>query len=216
MISLGGIQNFVIFAFPLVWAIVLHEVAHGWVAYLLGDKTAFMLGRLTTNPIKHIDPIGTVLVPTVLYLTGGFIFGWAKPVPVNDNALRNPRRDMALVALAGPCANFVMALFWAAAGWIGAYYMRTLPQAAALLYMGQAGVSINLVLGVLNLLPLPPLDGGRIVSTILPRRAAYYYDKLESVGFLILLALLATGLLSHLITPPVRALSRGLWQLFHA
>ena len=197
---------------PVVFAIVLHEAAHGYVARVFGDQTAWMLGRVTLNPLKHIDPIGTIAVPGLLLLTGApFLFGWAKPVPVNFGNLRNPKRDMIWVAAAGPGANFVMALLWA-----------LLAQAAApsgpwasegVFLMARIGISINLVLMVLNLLPIPPLDGGRIAVGLLPGRAASALARVEPYGFMVILVLLVTGLLSDLMRPFVSAAASLLYAI---
>lgn len=201
-----------IWALPVLFAITVHEVAHGWTARRFGDRTAEMLGRLTLNPVKHIDPIGTIVVPLALLMMGGFIFGWAKPVPVAQQNLRNPRRDMILVAAAGPVSNLVMALIWAVIAKLA--LMINIPWASEpLALMGAAGVIINIVLAVLNLLPVPPLDGGRVVSNLLPPRASDKFDRLEPYGLLILLALLATGVLASIIGPPVRYLHRLLGAL---
>lgn len=191
-------------ALPVLFAITVHEVAHGWVAKQLGDSTAQRLGRLTLNPIKHIDPIGTVVVPVLMLMVGGFIFGWAKPVPVTYENLRRPKRDMAIVAAAGPGANLVMALMWALIAKLGTLMPESLSWAATpLIYMGKIGVAINAVLMVLNLLPLPPLDGGRVAVGMLPNRIGWQLARVEPFGFFVLLALLATGLLSMIIGPPV-------------
>lgn len=207
--ALSPLQRFSIWILPVVFAITVHEVAHGWVAKRLGDPTAERLGRLTLNPIKHIDPIGTLLVPGVLMIVGGFIFGWAKPVPVTYENLRRPKRDMALVAIAGPGVNLIMALLWA----LVAKLALALPETAAwvktpLMFMGVAGVSINIVLMVLNLLPLPPLDGGRVAVGLLPGPLGYRLSLLEPYGFFILLALLITGLLGLILGPPVEFMQR--------
>jgi Zn-dependent protease len=202
------IQTIAIWTIPVLFAITLHEVSHGWVAKLLGDPTAKMLGRLTVNPFKHIDPVGTVLVPLGLLvltsLTPGppFVFGWAKPVPVNSRNLKHPQRDMAIVAAAGPMANLVMALFWAVMIKLGLGLLDTVNWVAVpLVYMGIAGITINILLMVLNLLPVPPLDGGRVVSGLLPPRMSDTYDRLEPYGLFIVLGLLATGLLWTIIGP---------------
>ncbi|MEO8507136.1 MAG: site-2 protease family protein [Betaproteobacteria bacterium] len=197
---------------PVVLAIALHEAAHGYVARIFGDQTAWMLGRVTLNPLKHVDPIGTVAVPGLLLLTGApFLFGWAKPVPVNFGNLRNPKRDMIWVAGAGPLANFAMALLWA-----------FLAQAAApsgmldsdgLYRMAQIGISINLVLMVLNLLPIPPLDGGRIAVGLLPNAAAQALARLEPYGFIVILVLLVTGWLGDLMRPILRVATFLLYAL---
>ncbi len=193
------IQTIAIYALPVLFAITVHEAAHAYAARHYGDNTAFMMGRMTLNPFKHIDPIGTVLVPLLAVALGGFIFGWAKPVPVNFSNLRNPKRDSRWVAAAGPAANFVMAIIWALlfklATSTGGYFSEPL------MLMAQAGVMINVVLMVLNLLPIPPLDGGRILVSILPYRQAYQVARLEPYGMWILLGLLATGLLSVIMRP---------------
>ena len=214
MDKLNLVQQISVAVLPLLFAITLHEVAHGWAAKQLGDKTAMLLGRLTLNPIKHIDPVGTVLVPGLLILSGfifgsglGFIFGWAKPVPVNWDQLRNPKRDMALVAIAGPLANFIMAVFWALIAKIG--IMLQSPFASEpMLFMGGVGISINLILMVLNLLPIPPLDGSRVVSSMLPGPLAWKYSKIEPYGFIILMALLVTGVLGPILSYPLPALQK--------
>ena len=192
-----------IWAIPAIFAITLHEVAHGFVARQLGDRTAEMLGRLTVNPLKHIDPIGTILVPLVLLLLpGNFIFGWAKPVPVATRNLRNPKRDMAIVAAAGPTANLLMALFWGFVAKAG-QVIQLDALSPWLVNVGVAGILVNLVLGVLNLLPIPPLDGGRVLSGLVPNHASDKLDRLEPYGFLIIVALLALGVLSILLGPPI-------------
>jgi Zn-dependent protease len=188
---------------PVVFAIALHEAAHGYVARIFGDQTAWMLGRVTLNPLKHIDPIGTVVVPGVLLLTGApFLFGWAKPVPVNFGNLRRPKRDMIWVAAAGPAANFAMAVVWAL------LFQASAPTgifaSAGLERMAQIGVSINLVLMVLNLLPIPPLDGGRIAVGLLPGRAAYALSRVEPFGFIVIIVLLVAGVLGDLMRPLLR------------
>jgi len=190
-----SLETIVLWAVPVVFAITLHEAAHGYIAKLFGDRTAEMLGRITLNPIKHIDPVGTILVPGLLLLTakmmGGapFIFGWAKPVPVNFGNLRHPKRDMIWVAGAGPLANFVMAFLWALL--MQAAEPSGIWASDGLLQMAQIGVSINLMLMALNLLPLPPLDGGRIAVGLLPNRAAYALSRLEPYGFIVILVLIA-------------------------
>jgi Zn-dependent protease len=195
MIELTLIQKFAVAIIPVLFAITLHEVAHGWVANLLGDPTAKMLGRLTINPIKHIDPIGTILVPLMMLYFGGFIFGWAKPVPINSRNFKHLRRDSALVAAAGPLSNFIMACFWAAVLHLGGSFHLGIS------LMAQIGITINLILGVLNLIPIPPLDGSRVVSSLLPPRIAYYYSRLEPYGFFILLGFYFIGLLSLIMDP---------------
>ncbi len=193
-------------ALPVLLAITLHEAAHGYVARHFGDPTADLAGRITLNPLRHIDPVGTLLVPasilalSSLFGAGGILFGWAKPVPVNFSRLRNPKADMLWVAAAGPFTNLIMALGWAIlfrialVGEPGAY---TLP----LLKMADAGMQINAVLMVLNLLPLPPLDGGRIAVSLLPHHLAWRFARLEPYGFPILLVLLFTGVLGAILWP---------------
>lgn len=207
-------QRIAVWALPVLFAITVHEVAHGWIALRLGDKTAMMLGRLTLNPLKHIDPIGTVLLPLVMLMLGGFIFGWAKPVPVTWENLKHPKRDMALVAAAGPLANLLMALLWALIMKLGYILVPGTGSVGQLLiYMGGAGIFINIVLMVLNLLPLPPLDGSRVVSSFLPGPVAWKFNRIENYGFLILIVLLATGLLGQIIGPPVFGLQELVYKL---
>jgi Zn-dependent protease len=198
-----SLQTVVLAIVPVVLAIALHEAAHGYVARIFGDQTAWMLGRVTLNPLKHIDPIGTVVIPGILLLTGApFLFGWAKPVPVNFGNLRHPKRDMIWVAGAGPLANFAMALMW------GFLAVAAAPSGAwasdGLYQMAQIGISINLVLMVLNLLPIPPLDGGRIAVGLLPMGAATALARVEPYGFFVILILLATGRLGELMRPLLR------------
>lgn len=201
-------QKIAVWALPVLLAITVHEVAHGYVARRLGDNTAYAQGRLTLNPFAHVDPVGTLLVPALGLLLGGFIFGWAKPVPVNFRNLRNPKRDMAIVAIAGPAVNLVMAIGWAlllkAALQTGAEDGLWLGIAS----MAFAGVSINLVLMVLNLLPLPPLDGGRVAVGVLPMKPAIALAKAEPYGMVILIVLMVTGTLGHILGPLVGA-ARG-------
>jgi len=202
------VQTIVLWAVPVVFAITLHEAAHGYVARMFGDQTAWMLGRVTLNPIKHIDPVGTIAVPgalialSVLTKAPLFLFGWAKPVPVNFDNLRNPKRDMFWVAGAGPAINFVMALGWAL------LLRAALPGGAfgsdGLEEMANAGVQINLMLMALNLLPILPLDGGRIAVSLLPRPLAASYARTERYGFMLVILLLATGLLGTLMQPLLR------------
>lgn len=215
--NFSNIQLFAGWVLPILFAVTIHEVAHGWVANKLGDKTALIMGRLTLNPLKHIDLLGTIIVPAILLLFGGFIFGWAKPVPISYVNLHHPRRDIALVAVAGPSANLVMAILWGLIAKLGTWMMLGfhLDWAMALVYMGQAGISINIVLMVLNLFPLLPLDGGRILTSLLPRGASIKYSRLEPFGFFILLILLATGVLSYLIGPVVMFLVRLVFIIFN-
>lgn len=205
MAELSLVQKIVVWALPVIFAITLHEVAHGWVAKLLGDRTAEMMGRLTLNPIKHIDPIGTILVPLIMLAVSPFVFGWAKPVPVTWENLRQPRRDMALVAAAGPAANLAMLVLWAFAMKIALALETTIGSGAAefIFLMGLAGVVINVVLMVLNLLPVPPLDGSRVVSSFLPGPWAYRFSLLEPYGLIIIVILLLTGILGQILMPAV-------------
>lgn len=189
------VQKVIIWAIPVLFAVTLHEVAHGWAALQFGDRTAQMMGRLTLNPIKHIDPVGTILVPALLAMATGFIFGWAKPVPVNSRNMRNAKTNMAWVALAGPMANFLMALFWSVIVLIGLSFNE------ALAYMGLAGIFINTMLMLLNLLPLPPLDGGRILVSVLPGPLAWKVSRVEPYGFIVLLALLYFGIVGAVLWP---------------
>lgn len=204
-----------IWALPVLFAITLHEAAHAWVALKLGDRTAYAQGRVTLNPIAHIDPVGTVILPLLTLTLGGMVFGWAKPVPVNYFHLRNIRRDPALVALAGPGANFLMAIAWAIVARIGFELMGDSSNSMFeyLIYTGRAGIVINLVLMALNLLPILPLDGGRIVNTFLPDKLAKSYEALEPYGLLILLVLLLTGVLSIVLSPVITTSLNVLWFL---
>ncbi len=213
MDELTAIQRVAIWALPVLFAITVHEVAHGLVAKWLGDPTAKMLGRLTLNPVKHVDPVGTLLVPGILMLLGGVVFGWAKPVPVTKENLRNPRRDMALVAAAGPAANILMAILWAVLMKIGFAIDGSISWLAQpLIYMGGAGITINVILAVLNLLPLPPLDGGRIASGLLPGRLSIKFDRLEPYGFMIILTLLLTGILGQILLPSIGVLQKLIYM----
>jgi Zn-dependent protease len=200
------IQKIAVFALPVIFAITLHEAAHGYVARFFGDMTAAAAGRITANPLKHIDPVGTILVPLVILLTskllgGGMIlFGWAKPVPVNFGRLRRPKQDMLWVAAAGPGVNFVMAVFWALMIQLG-HALGSSFASAPLMMMGAAGVFINVILMSLNLIPLPPLDGGRIAVSLLPVKQAMQFARLEPYGLFILLGLMFTGILGIIMWP---------------
>lgn len=200
------IATLAIWALPVLLAITLHEAAHGYVARHFGDPTADQEGRITLNPFKHIDPVGTLLVPgAILVLSsllggGGMLFGWAKPVPVNFSRLRKPKSDMLWVAAAGPFVNFLMALGWALLAKIALTNPDSI-YATPMLEMGKAGMQINTVLMVLNLLPIPPLDGGRIAVSLLPHRLAWQFSRIEPYGFPILLLLLFTGILGQILWP---------------
>ncbi|MEK7991881.1 MAG: site-2 protease family protein [Thiotrichaceae bacterium] len=210
----NSIQQIAIWILPVLFAITLHEASHALAAYKLGDKTAYQQGRLTLNPINHIDPVGTLAIPALLIAVGSpFLFGWAKPVPVNWGNLNNPKRDMALVALAGPMSNLFMAILWVIVINIGLLLANSWPMAEFLIYTGQAGVIINLVLMILNLLPILPLDGGRILFGLLPHRLAYKYGQSESYGFFILIGLLATGVLGKIMMPLIEIAYAGLMLL---
>lgn len=216
MDGLNPLQLIAIAALPLLFAITVHEVAHGWVAKKLGDPTAMMLGRLTLNPIKHIDPIGTIIVPMLAYMSSGFIFGWAKPVPVTMENFKNPQKDMALVAIAGPLSNLVMALIWALIMKLAlvAYGLGFTWFASPMLNMAQLGIMFNLMLMVLNLLPIPPLDGGRIVSAFLPGPLSYRFNHMEMYGLMIVVVLLATGLLGKIIFPLIGMMGNIIYTVF--
>ena len=197
------VQKMAAIVLPLIFAVTLHEAAHGWVADKLGDSTARRLGRITLNPIRHIDWFGTIFLPMLMMAFTGFLFGWAKPVPVNMVHLRNPRRDMVWVALAGPGANLLMAILWSLA--LLATEMPAMPEwmVLPLAAMAVAGVFINLILMALNLLPILPLDGGRVLAGILPQAIARLYGQIEPFGFFIIVGLLVAGVLGQVLTPVI-------------
>jgi Zn-dependent protease len=197
--DLTVIQKIVIYALPVIFAITVHEAAHGYAAKHFGDMTAFNAGRITLNPLKHIDMFGTIILPALAVMLGGIVFGWAKPVPVDFRGLRNPEKDMLWVAAAGPASNFVMAIFWA----LILKFSVDAPEAFVLpmTLMAKAGVAINIVLMVLNLLPLPPLDGGRIAVSLLPINLARPFAQVERYGFIILIILLFSGVLGKILEP---------------
>ncbi|MFP5417588.1 MAG: site-2 protease family protein [Gammaproteobacteria bacterium] len=204
--ELSLIQKIAVFALPVLFAITLHEAAHGYVARYFGDMTAAALGRITLNPIKHIDLVGTILVPLFILIAskllvgGAILFGWAKPVPVNFGQLRRPKQDMLWVAAAGPGVNLLMAILWGLIIQLG-YALGSGWASAPLILMGAAGVFINVILMALNLIPLPPLDGGRIAVSLLPVRQAIQFSRLEPYGLFILLGLLITGVLGTILWP---------------
>lgn len=192
------IRNIAVYALPVLFAITLHEAAHAYVAKHFGDNTAYAAGRMTLNPISHIDPIGTIVIPIALYVTTGFVFGYAKPVPIDFSRLRNPKRDMAWVALAGPGANFIMAFLWLVLAMLLVAFdvQEVFPHKVA-----QAGLWTNLLIFAFNLVPIPPLDGGRIVTSLLPNRLAYKYARIEPYGFFIVLALVFLKVLNFFVVP---------------
>ena len=201
--ELSPIQYFTISIIPVLLAITVHEAAHGYAAKHFGDKTAYFLGRITLNPIKHIDPIGTVVIPgMLLLLSAPFLFGWAKPVPVNFSNLNNPKKDMMWVALAGPASNLVMAIIWAIS--LGLFKSSGASYALFVIGMAQVGIMINLVLMLLNLLPIPPLDGGRMAVSLLPSPWSYKLASIERYGMFILIFLIVSGLLSAILLPLLR------------
>ncbi|MEO1881404.1 MAG: site-2 protease family protein [Methylococcales bacterium] len=203
MDELTLIQRIAVWILPVVFAITVHEVAHGWVAKKYGDNTASMLGRLTLNPLKHMDLFGTLIIPGLLLISGtGLIFGWAKPVPVDPRYFKNPKKAMAVVAVAGPVSNVLMAIAWAMVVRIGVS-LETEAVSLPLIYSGIAGISINLVLALINLLPIPPLDGSRILTGFLSHKWAWRYNKLERFGLIFMLALLWSGGLSYILGYPM-------------
>jgi Zn-dependent protease len=211
--ELSPIQYFTISIIPVLLAITVHEAAHGYAAKHFGDKTAYFLGRITLNPIKHIDPIGTVVIPgMLLLLSAPFLFGWAKPVPVNFSNLNNPKKDMMWVALAGPASNLVMAIIWAII--LGLFKSSGASYALFIIGMAQVGIMINLVLMLLNLLPIPPLDGGRMAVSLLPSPWSYKLASLERYGMFILIFLIVSGLLSAILLPLLRFFQGTLIGIF--
>jgi Zn-dependent protease len=213
------VQGIAIYALPVIFAITMHEAAHGYVARHYGDFTAHAAGRISLNPVRHIDLIGTIIVPLTLFILSkltmgaGFLFGWAKPVPVNFTNLHRPKRDMLWVAAAGPAANLLMAIFWALVIKFG----LAIPEssfATPMILMGIAGIQINVILMVLNLLPLPPLDGGRMAVSLLPQRIAQHFARIEPYGFIILLLLLFSGVLGTVVWPAIISIKQMIAWLF--
>lgn len=206
------IQTIVLYALPVLFAITVHEAAHGYAARHFGDNTAWMMGRVTLNPVKHVDPMGTILIPLLLYLvtSGAFVFGYAKPVPVNFGRLRDPKRDMVWVALAGPAVNLLQALIW------GVIFYLLLGAGVTepfFLKMCKGGILVNVVMFVFNLFPLPPLDGGRILVGLLPYRQAAAVSRIEPWGFFIVMALVVAGVVSTYWLQPLMSLTYGLLNI---
>ena len=210
--ELNIIQKICAYALPIIFAITVHEAAHGYAARYFGDMTAHYLKRITLNPIKHIDPMGTILLPALTVMLGGILFGWAKPVPVNFSNLRNPKKDMMWVALAGPASNLIMAIFWT----IILVRINLFPEQAELFLrvMCLAGIQINIILMVLNMLPLPPLDGGRVAVSLLPYPWSGYLAGLERYGFIILIFLLLSGVLGKILFPLVNISQSIIFRMF--
>lgn len=206
------IQTIAVAALPILFAITLHEAAHGYVAKHFGDMTAYQMGRISLNPARHIDPVGTILLPLLTLALGGVLFGWAKPVPVNFGALRNPKKDMLWVALAGPASNLVMALGWALLFKMSYVYPDNY-YTEPLMDMAKIGIQINVVLLVLNLIPLPPLDGGRVAISLLPHRQAYQLSKIEPYGMMILIVLAISPVLGWVLFPMVSVIQQLLLMI---
>jgi Zn-dependent protease len=206
------IQTVAIYALPVLFAITVHEAAHGYAARHFGDDTAWKLGRITLNPIKHIDPVGTIVMPLVLYFatSGAFLFGYAKPVPVQFGRLKNPKRDMVWVALAGPGANLIQAIFWTLALYL---LLSVGVQERFFVEMAQAGVLVNLVMFAFNLFPLPPLDGGRILVGLLPWKQAAAVSRIEPWGFFIVMGLVITGVIGSFWMYPLMRVTKSLIDL---
>ncbi len=213
MTELTHVQLIAVWILPIVFAVTLHEAAHGFVAYKFGDDTAYKQGRITANPLKHIDIIGTIVLPILLMLMANFVFGWAKPVPVNQNNLKHPKRDFAIVALAGPFSNFLMAVIWISILKICLVVPKH-EYLVPLVYMCQAGVMINVVLMILNLIPIPPLDGSRFLYYLLPKPWDERFNKITPFGILIILALIGTGILTKIMLPGINFVQNGLLALF--
>jgi Zn-dependent protease len=214
--QLTTIQLVAVWIIPILFAITLHEAAHGYVAHKFGDDTAFVLGRVSANPIKHIDLVGTIIIPCILLLTTKLVFGWAKPVPVNSARLRNPRRDMILVALAGPTSNLLMAIFWAVILKVGIMMASSGMQwAVYIAFVGQAGVIVNLLLGIFNLFPIPPLDGSRVLTSFLPSPWDQRVERAAPLGLIIILGLALYGVLTPFIVEPMKFLQGVLFSVLN-
>lgn len=211
------LQKIILMGIPMIFAITVHETAHGIVANLLGDPTAKQLGRLTLNPSKHVDLLGTILIPLLLLTLGGFIFGWAKPVPIDETHFKKPKRDKLWVALAGPLSNFIMALGWALVAKIGVslYYANGLKAGFILASLGGAGITVNCLFAALNLIPIPPLDGSRLISYFLNERLLRYYDRMEPYGLFIVLGLAVLGILNKMVFPLFSVFISVISALFH-
>nr|WP_123295462.1 site-2 protease family protein [Comamonas sp. BIGb0124] len=212
MVNADILQTVLIYALPVLFAITVHEAAHGYAARHFGDNTAAMMGRLTLNPLKHIDPIGTILMPVLLYFatSGAFLFGYAKPVPVNFSHLRNPRRDMIWVALAGPMSNFAQAILWALV--LFTMLLSGIDE-RFFLEMARAGILVNLVMWAFNLFPIPPLDGGRVLVALLPWKQAQAVSRIEPYGFFIVLGLVVAGVMGSLWLRPLILLGSSIINL---
>ena len=212
MEELTVIQKIAAYAIPIIFAITVHEAAHGYVARYFGDMTAHYLGRITLNPLKHIDLVGTIILPALTVMLGGILFGWAKPVPVNFSNLRNPKKNMMWVALAGPLSNLLMAIFWT---FIYAR-LQVFPDSSIffLQVMALAGIQINLILMVLNMLPIPPLDGGRVAVSLLPYPWSSYIENLERYGLFIIIFLLFSGVLGSILFPLINISKSIIFTIF--
>jgi|TARA_B110000967_G_scaffold157456_1_gene162617 Zn-dependent protease len=212
MEELTIIQKIAAYALPIIFAITVHEAAHGYAARYFGDMTAHYLGRISLNPLKHIDPVGTIILPALTVMLGGILFGWAKPVPVNFNNLRNPKKNMLWVALAGPFSNLLMAIFWT---FLFAR-LQFFPDNSIffLSAMALAGIQINLILMVLNMLPIPPLDGGRVAVSLLPYPWSSYVENLERYGLFIIIFLLFSGVLGNILFPLINSSKSIIFSIF--